>query len=183
MAGVRERNCPSSSSSRFTAIRSARNVFVAGCSLCLPLAFRPPATTVARCSVSRMGRARTIALAILRESRLLGVLVEEVGQLFLRPLIHNLFRRQRRIGIHAHIERPAQRKENPRSGLSNSRLEIPRSASTPSSGGNVSSAATSPIFEKSACTRITFSLVRLQSLPRNFQRLRVAIHPQQPARW
>ena len=32
-----ERNCSSSSSSRFTAVRSARNVFVAGCSFCLPL--------------------------------------------------------------------------------------------------------------------------------------------------
>ena len=68
VAGARERNCSSSSSSRFTAIRSARNVFVAGCSFCLPLALRAPATTVARCAVSRMGLARTIALAILRES-------------------------------------------------------------------------------------------------------------------
>src|SRR5208337_2686619 len=68
VAGVRERNCPSSSNSRFTAIRSARNVFVAGCSFCLPHCFRTPATTVARCAVSRMGRARTMALAILLES-------------------------------------------------------------------------------------------------------------------
>ncbi len=112
MAGVRERNCPSSSSSRFTAVRSARNVFVAGCSFCLPLAFRPPATTVARCSVSRMGRARTIALAILRESRLLCFLVEKIGQFFLRPLIHNFVRGQRVIGIHAHVERsrPSEKK-------------------------------------------------------------------------
>src|SRR6202790_4071374 len=68
VAGVRKRNCPSSSISRFPAIRSARNVFVAGCSLCLPHWFRTPATTVARCAVSLIGRARTMALAILLES-------------------------------------------------------------------------------------------------------------------
>ena len=69
MAGTRSRNCPSASNSRFTAIRSARNVFVAGCSFCLPLEVRAPATTVARCSVPRIGRARTMLLAILLESR------------------------------------------------------------------------------------------------------------------
>jgi hypothetical protein len=37
---AREGNCPSSSISRFTAIRSARNVFVAGCSFRLCLTFR-----------------------------------------------------------------------------------------------------------------------------------------------
>ena len=95
MAGARSRNCPSASNSRFTAIRSARNVFVAGCSFCLPLEVRAPATTVARCCVSRIGRARTMTLAILLESRSSPKLIEQVGELFLRGLVHDVHGRSR----------------------------------------------------------------------------------------
>ena len=49
VAGTRYRNCPSASNSRFTAIRSARNVFVAGCSFCLPLEVTGPCHN--RCQV------------------------------------------------------------------------------------------------------------------------------------
>ena len=77
----------------------------------------------------------------------------------------------------------AQRNENPRSGLSSSRLEIPRSAITPPKGGNFISAATSPIFENSRVHQNHLFLIWLQSLPRNFKCLRVPIQPHQtPAR-
>src|ERR1022692_1870143 len=50
--------------SSLTAIRSAMNVFVAGCKR--PVLGTARSTTSARCSVLRKGRARTIALAIFR---------------------------------------------------------------------------------------------------------------------
>ena len=116
MAGTRSRNCPSSSISRFTAIRSARNVFVAGCSFCLPLEVRAPATTVARCSVSRIGRARTMVLAILRGIPLFPKLIEQVGEFFFVRRVHNV--RRRRLPSRdpcACRADPRARKEKPRS--------------------------------------------------------------------
>src|SRR6266446_930962 len=52
---------------------------------------------------------------------------------------------------------PRSRKEKPRSRRSSCMLDTPRSASTPSAGGSLRSAKTSPICEKLACTKVTLS--------------------------
>ena len=57
----------------------------------------------------------------------------------------------------AYREAPASETKSRASGSSNSSVEIPRSASTPSTGGNPKFAATSPILENSACTNTTLS--------------------------
>src|ERR1700674_3447701 len=60
---------------------------------------------------------------------------------------------------------PRARNENPRSPKSSCMLDTPRSASTPSAGGRLFSAKTSPICEKLACTNVTLS-PNSASLPR-----------------
>src|SRR5579864_9051082 len=52
---------------------------------------------------------------------------------------------------------PRERNEKPRSPKSSCMLDTPRSASTPSAGGRLRSAKTSPICEKLACTKVTLS--------------------------
>ena len=77
--------------SRFTAVRSARNVFVAGMPVsAFPLPFWDPCHN--RCRVLRVprwdARANNLALAILREFLSLCPQVEKVSQLFLWPVVH-----------------------------------------------------------------------------------------------
>ena len=184
VAGVRPRNCPSSSNSRFTAIRSARNVFVAGCSLCLPPMLRAPATTVARCSVDRIGRARTIALAILRESCSSPIVIEHD-----RPahvLASHSQCRPRCLAVLRSIRMssgPAARNEKPRSGRSSCMLETPRSASTPSTGGKLQFPR--DLIDLFRNWRVPASRAfpkLLQPFARDFQSLRVAVQPNQPSR-
>ena len=76
----------------------------------------------------------------------------------------------------------AQRNENPRSGLSSSRLEIPRSAITPSSGGSFKFRRHFADLRKFCVHQNHLFFVRLQSFPRDFKRLRVAIDRHQPPR-
>src|SRR6266851_2598633 len=64
---------------------------------------------------------------------------------------------------------PRSRKEKPRSPWSSCMLDTPRSASTPSAGGSLRSAKTSPICEKLACTKVTLS-PNSASLPRAISR-------------
>src|SRR5579864_9265263 len=52
---------------------------------------------------------------------------------------------------------PRARNEKPRTPRSSCMLDTPRSASTPSAGGKLRSANTSPICEKLACTNVTLS--------------------------
>ena len=102
-----------------------------------------------------MGRARTMALAILRESLSSAFRKRRSANSFSGHSFTISAAVSGSSGFMRISSGAAQRKENPRSGLSSSRLDTPRSARTPSSGGSFNSVATSPIFENSACTRIT----------------------------
>ena len=75
---------------------------------------------------------------------------------------------------------PANRNEKPRSAVSSCRLETPRSASTPFTGPAPALEPTSSILEKSRLHQCHLLFVILQSLPRDVQRLRVPIDPDQP---
>ena len=83
---------------------------------------------------------------------------DRAGRRVLSPAsVHNFVRCQRRIGIHAHVERAGPAKRKSALGLSSCRLETPRSASTPSSGGNLIVCRHFADLRKFACTRITLS--------------------------
>ena len=97
-------NRSNSSGSSFTAIRSAMKVLVAGCKR--PVLGTARNTTSARCSVLRMGRARTIALATVPRPPLFAELIDQIGECFFVSVIDQIGRRHARGLIHAHVQRP-----------------------------------------------------------------------------
>jgi len=182
LAGVRERNCPSSSISRFTAIRSARNVFVADAVSAFPL-LSGPATVVAKCAVSRRGRARTIAWRSFwnRAHPLPG----RAGRQFPSPTTDSQSRlpsTRRWPWSILMSNAAASRNENPPLALIKLHARNSQVGQDPVHPGIPNSCATSAILEERRVYYRHFRAKDLEPLPRQLQRLCVPVQADQPPR-